>query len=545
MSDDVFSQFKEHSVAEFFRKNKQMLGFSGKVRSLTTIVHELVTNSLDAAEEGRILPNITVELTEVDKDEGRYIVRVEDNGTGIPEHLIGKALGMMLAGTKFHRYVQQRGQQGIGAAGVTMYAQLTTGKPVKVVSGYKGTKIKCEVSIDIKTNRPIVNVIEREPTDWHGLIYEAEVKDVKYDKSSYGVYEYLKRTALANPHAEIVFIDPSGERHVFPRSVEEIPPKPKPVKPHPLGVTTSDLIDFAHYSKEPTLGSFLRNTFSRLSQKKLEEIKEQLPDINFRMKPRELTWEQADRLVNVFKKIKWISPSADGIYPIGAEQIKKSIYNILNPEFCEVVERSPKVYKGGVPFIVEVGLAYGGDAGKKIGNSRVSDVMRFANRAPLLFDAGGCAITESAKSIDWKRYGIQRFDEAPITLIVNVSSVHIPYTGAGKQALASEQEIVDEIRNAIMEAARKLQVHIRGKVRERERATKIKSVLRYVKQLTADLTELAEFPDREFLNNQLITLVETKYGKRRPNTENEMNGTEKSGTEKNAGDIPSGEGAKS
>ena len=65
-------------------------------------------------------------------------LRVEDNGIGIPYRHLGKALGMMLAGTKFHRYVQQRGQQGIGAAGVTMYAQLTTGRPIHAVSWYRG-----------------------------------------------------------------------------------------------------------------------------------------------------------------------------------------------------------------------------------------------------------------------------------------------------------------------------------------------------------------------------------------------------------------------
>ena len=521
MAKDVFTQFKEHSVAEFFKKNKQMLGFSGKIRSLTTIVHELVTNSLDAAEEGRILPDIVVEVSEINKDEGRYLVHIEDNGTGIPEKLIGKALGMMLAGTKFHRYVQQRGQQGIGAAGVTMYSQLTTGKSVKVISGYKGKKVTCEVLIDIRTNKPKVNILNREPSEWHGLIYEAEVKDVKYDKSSYGVYEYLKRTALANPHASITFLDPLGERHIFPRSVDVIPPKPKPVKPHPLGISTSDLIDFAHYSKEPTLSSFFRNTFSRISQLKLDELRNYLPDINFRMKPRMLSWEQADRIVSVFKKIKWISPSSDGIYPIGEKQIKKSIYNILNPEFCEVVERKPKIYRGGIPFIVEVGLAYGGDAGRKIGSSRNGDVIRFANRAPLLFDAGGCGITDAVKSIDWKRYGIKNFDDAPITLIINVSSVHIPYTGAGKQALSSEQDLVDEIRNAIMDVARKMQIHIRGKVRERERATKIKSILKYVEQLSMDLAELADYSERDKINKKLIKLVEIKYSKTKKHNDSE------------------------
>src|SRR5512135_1938415 len=107
MMADVFDKFKEYSVAEFFKKNQQMLGFSGKTRSLTTIVHEYVTNSLDACEEAGILPEITVSIEELDKDAGKYRVTNEDNGPGIPEKHLGKALGQMLAGTKFHRYAQQ------------------------------------------------------------------------------------------------------------------------------------------------------------------------------------------------------------------------------------------------------------------------------------------------------------------------------------------------------------------------------------------------------------------------------------------------------
>jgi len=77
-AEKLFEEFKEVSVTEFFRKNKSHLGYSGKLRSLTTVVHELVTNSLDACEESGILPNIIVELDEVGKEHYRVIER--DNG---------------------------------------------------------------------------------------------------------------------------------------------------------------------------------------------------------------------------------------------------------------------------------------------------------------------------------------------------------------------------------------------------------------------------------------------------------------------------------
>src|SRR3989338_2406824 len=150
MAEDSTKHFREHSVAEFFKKNKQMLGFSGKIRSLTTIVHELVTNSFDACEENDILPEVNVIIEELGKE--HYRITVEDNGPGLPKTLLGKALGQMLAGTKFHRHIQSRGQQGIGCSACTMFGLLTTGKTAHAISYYKGTKIECDVGINFKNN---------------------------------------------------------------------------------------------------------------------------------------------------------------------------------------------------------------------------------------------------------------------------------------------------------------------------------------------------------------------------------------------------------
>src|SRR5271157_6035555 len=101
-ADEILKEFKEHSISEFFRKNSQMLGYSGRVRSLTTIVHEYITNSLDASEEAGILPDVRIEIKELG-EEGKYSIRVTDNGPGIPIKHVGKALATVLAGTKFHR----------------------------------------------------------------------------------------------------------------------------------------------------------------------------------------------------------------------------------------------------------------------------------------------------------------------------------------------------------------------------------------------------------------------------------------------------------
>ena len=82
-ANELFDNFQQLTPSEFFRKNKQMLGFTGKIRSLTIVFHELITNSFDAAEEAGILPEINIELKRIDKE--HYILRHSDNGPGIPE----------------------------------------------------------------------------------------------------------------------------------------------------------------------------------------------------------------------------------------------------------------------------------------------------------------------------------------------------------------------------------------------------------------------------------------------------------------------------
>ncbi len=529
-TDKIFKEFKEHSVAEFFKKNRQMLGFSGKTRSLTTVVHELVSNSLDACEEANILPEIKVNVDEIDKE--RYRIHVEDNGPGIPKKHLGKALGMMLAGTKFHRFVQQRGQQGIGAAGCTMFAQVTTGKPVKAVSGYNGKVFSCEISVDFKTNKPLVANMVEEKGDFRGLKYTGEFAGVKYDKSSYSIYEYLKRTALSNPHAEISLTGPSGEQAIFPRSVEEIPPRPKPTLPHPLGISTNDLMEYAHSDRHSKrLSASLQAGFQRMSAGKIAELKGFLPEINFNKPPRELAWVEAEKLVAAFEKVKWIAPATDTLIPIGKEQVEQSLTNILNPEFFAVTQRSPKIYRGGIPFIVEAAIAYGGNSGRKIAGKNTSDLIRYANRAPLLFDTSGCGISDAVKKMDWKRYNLKNFDEQQVSVFVNFVSVHIPYTGAGKQAISPEDEVVDEIKNALMEVARQLQRYLGGLVRDRDRKARRKAVLRYVKQLSIDLADLAEKGDPEKIEKSLTNLIETKYAAIISEEETEIAGSEEGAAE--------------
>ncbi|MFN6992069.1 MAG: DNA topoisomerase VI subunit B, partial [Fervidobacterium sp.] len=437
-------------------------------------------------------------------------------GPGIPKEYIGKALGQMLAGTKFHRYVQQRGQQGIGISGVVLFSQITAGKAVHIRSGIGDGKVyECDLSIDVKKNAPIISNLVEYSGNYKGLTIIGEFSDVKYDTSAFSPYEYLKATAMANPHSQIVFISPDGKREIFKRSSNDIPPKPKPVKPHPLGITVDDLITYARHSKERKLSAFLIQNLTRVSSQKIDELKAICPNINFDKMPRELKWEEAEQLVKAFKQVKWIAPSSDSLVPIGESQIENALKSLLHCEFLSVRKRPPKVYRGGVPFMVEVAIAYGGMAGREGKEGRTLDIKRFANKAPLLFDSSGCAITEAIKTIDWNRYKLKDIENMPVTIFVNFVSVFVPYTGAGKTAIASEDEIVEEIRYAIMEVARDLSNYISGKIREKVSEERKKAIMRYIKQLSEDISYLSEEKKAEEIEKKLLQLVEEKYKKKK------------------------------
>ena len=507
-ADTIFKEFREHSVAQFFKKNRQMLGYSGKIRSLTTIVHEYVTNGLDACEEAGILPEIHVRVDQLGND--HYRVTVTDNGPGIPKTHVGKVFAQMLAGTKFHRFVQQRGQQGIGASGCTMYGQITTGKPTKIVTSTKKGKIyEAEIMFDVKNNRPLISNEITYDGEMEGTKIVAEFKDVTFNWSEYGPAEYIRRTAVANPHAKIVFIAPDKQRFVYERAVHVLPKKPKPSKPHPRGITVDDMIEYAQHAKERTIKSFLTQTFDRMSGAKADEV-EKLTSIDFKRKPDSVSWKDAEEIVDAIKKVKFLAPNTSNLYPIGEKQIEKAVLNVLEPEFHAVRTRSPSVYRGGVPFIVEVGIAFGGKSGRGSGDSVKAEVMRFANRAPLLFDAGGDVITKVVNDIDWKRYSLKKLDNVPVTIIVNVTSSYVPYTSAGKQAISDEEAIRKEVALALMEVGRNVSGYIRRKAKKGEKAAKRATLLRYVPEVAKAVAGLSG-DEKKGLELKLLDLVNKKY----------------------------------
>jgi len=355
--------------------------------------------------------------------------------------------------------------------------------------------------------------------------------------------EYLRRSAIANPHAQITFVSPKGEKTIFKRTVSYIPKKPKPMKPHPNGITVDEIVTMGRTTAGRKVSSFLKTDFERVGDTSMAKLQKEVKfDLN--KDPKQLTWGESEQIVKGFKNIDFISPSTDGLRPIGEARIKKSLESIVEPEYVYTLTRPPKVYAGGFPFQVEIGIAYGGNAGKggngndneekgkeaeeanatrKImegENDAKLEIMRFANRAPLLFDAGNCAITKAVHSIEWKRYGVKNLENVPLTVFVNLISVHIPYTGAGKQAITDENDVVEELRLALMQCARRTSQYINAKRRELENKMRRDMFYKYIPEIAHALNEVTKVEEKLMID-KLENLVLTKLDLEKPELEKE------------------------
>src|SRR5213592_3679390 len=466
IAEELAKKQREISVSEFFERNKQILGYDSPTKALLTVVKEGVENSLDATEEAEVLPDVLVEVNKVDKDE--FLVVVEDNGPGIVKKQVPNVFGRLLYGSRFHARRESRGQMGLGISGAVMYGQLTTGKPARIRSKTAEDDVayQIELILDTKKNRP--NTISEDFVIWekaHGTRVEIPLKG-RYVGGKQSIPEYLKASAIVNPHVRIVYKGPDGETTTYERATEDLPPVTKEIAPHPHGIELGALMAMMKETKSYKLAAFLEEEFVRVSSRVAKEICDAAgidPDI----KPKSLTLEQANALHTAMQSAKLMAPPTDCLSPIGERLIKRGLKNVLGnlrPEFyAPPLTRDPGVYAGN-PFQVEVGIVFGGD----LPPDQPVEVLRFANRVPLMYQAGGCALTQAVGNVDWRRYGLEQrggqgLPFGPAIILVHVCSTKIPFTSEAKEAVATVDDIMTELDLALKECGRRLKTHLTKK----------------------------------------------------------------------------------
>jgi len=212
----------------------------------------------------------------------------------------------------------------------------------------------------------------------------------------------------------------------------------------------------------------------------------------------------------------FLTPDASCLSPLGEELMRKGIQKELQPEFSAVAIRNPSAYSG-YPFIVEVGLAYGGKViqpGLKL--------YRFANRIPLLYDEANDISWRILEEVDWKRYRIP--DGAPLAVITHVCSTKIPYKTVGKEYLADRPELERELKNGIRDVLRNLAGYLsrKGSIEQVKRKMNILGkYLPLIATFSTDLSGATRPPRYRRLIGQSEEVYEGQGPPVRPLTEQE------------------------
>lgn len=227
-----------------------------------------------------------------------------------------------------------------------------------------------------------------------------------------------------------------------------------------------------------------------------------------------LTNQELVNLSDALQKFEdFMAPDSSCLAPLGAEPLEKGIKKFFNPDFVAVVQRPASAYSG-FPFIIEMGIAYGGDI--KTGGPHV---YRYANRIPLLYDEGSDVVIKVVNDTDWGRYKVK--GEPPFIIVSHICSTRIPYKTAGKENVADRQEIERELRLALQFLSRKLSSFMSKRGQAEMAKKRANLYAKYIPMIAEFCTELSGKKKEPNYKKMLETEIETE-NKKAVKEENEI-----------------------
>lgn len=498
------SKITKSSTAEYFAKNLQQVGFSSPLKAVLTTLKEAVDNSLDACEGAGILPDLLIEISKAGtgstKNTDLIRIVVEDNGPGIDGEDLAKVYGEYLASSKFGRGQCSRGQQGIGISAATTWAQMTNARGVNVISKTKKMRkaISAQVDVDIKSNTGVLK--NKETLEWdrdHGTRVEFMLDGRVQLNGDGGIVTYIEGTILVNPHMTVTYKLMENDFVTVNRVSTDVPKVPEASLPHPHTFKLGEFITHSTLFGKTTLSKFLKTGFSRISDQSIQEfVKKGLPK-NLLEKPlTSLNEEDFKKAFQAVQNTDLMSPSTKSVLTVGEEALSKSINRLGEVDFFAVVTRKPTIcdFK---PVVVEVALARFKDR-NQAPDSPVT-LLRFANRVPLQFDKSGCAITWAIQSVNWKSYGLAQPKDSlplgPYIFAVSIVSPFIKFKNASKETIDASEELVAEIRLALIQAGQKLSRHIKKEVKEADLERKLAHIEQFGPILVEGLARIIKAPE--------------------------------------------------
>jgi DNA topoisomerase-6 subunit B len=495
----------QHSTAEYFAKNLQQVGFSSPTKAVLTTLKEAVDNSLDACEEHGILPELDITVKRVGNGSAKNTdlieIAVEDNGPGLAPEDLPSVFGEYLSSSKFGRGRCSRGQQGIGISAATTWAQLTNAAGAKVISKTKAMRkaASAQVDVDIKANKGILR--NRESMDWkreHGTRVEFTIDGRVQLNGDGGILTYLEGTTLVNPHLTIKYKLLDNDVVKIERVSDILPEIPPSTLPHPHTMKLGEFMTHAHLYGKINLMTFLKKGFSRVAD---EAIKGFIAKgLNKGLLTKSVTALSEEEFKKVFQAVQsteLMSPSTKSVLVVGEESLSKSISRLGQIDFLSVVTRKPKIcdFK---PVVVEVAIARFLNKTNLGEETDPVQLLRFANRVPLQFDKSACAITNAVESVSWRAYGLQQAKDSlplgPYVFAISVTSPFIKFKNASKETIDASDELVEEIRRALMQAGQKLSKHIRAENKAADLERKLQHIEKFGPILVEWLGKIVSAP---------------------------------------------------
>jgi DNA topoisomerase-6 subunit B len=143
-------------------------------------------------------------------------------------------------------------------------------------------------------------------------------------------------------------------------------------------------------------------------------------------------------------------------------------------------------------------------------------VLRYANRVPLQFQPAACAITQSVVATNWRAYGLTQsrgqLPVGPVTVMVHMASVWVPFTSESKEAVAAYPEIMKELRLGLQSVGRKLAIFLNRRKRVRQEGERREVFLRYLGEVATAVASIKDYGDRprKDLYGRLVDIAKRK-----------------------------------
>ena len=148
-----------------------------------------------------------------------------------------------------------------------------------------------------------------------------------------------------------------------------------------------------------------------------------------------------------------------------------------------------------------------------ISEGQSMEILRFANRVPLQFQHAACAITQTVIGTNWRSYGLGQsrgaLPKGPVSLMVHMASVWVPFTSESKEAVASYPEIQKELRLGFQAVGRKLGMYLRRRNRVRQQGERRDVFMRYLREVASAVSSMNR-SDESKLYESLLAVAKTR-----------------------------------